>query len=176
MAILGKYSFGIGDRFAHQGEYQLQAFIDAEKEGVSVTPVWNKSNREHKTVKSDPESVRVEASNAVRNKGWTKSYLVDADHINMETVDGFVDSSDFFTIDVANKIGEHLSERELEEFVSSNKNYLGTFEIPGIKSAFEVNKDVLTKVANTFSKAVSEAKEIYSHIKSAKNGKEFIGS
>ncbi len=173
MAILGKYSFGIGDRFAHQGEYQLQAFIDADNAGAIVTPVWNKSNREHKTVKSTPESVREEANNAVKNKGWTKSYLVDADHINMETVDSFISSSDFFTIDVANKIGEQLSDKELEEFLSNNADYLGTLNIPGVEEAFEVNEDALIQIANTFSKAVSEAKAIYNHIKSAKGGEEF---
>jgi len=45
--ILEKYSFGVGDRFAQQGEAQLKAIIMAKNKGVSFVPVWNKSNREH---------------------------------------------------------------------------------------------------------------------------------
>ena len=47
MRKLGKYSFGLGDRFAHQGEAQLEALIRTEELGVKFIPVWNKSNREH---------------------------------------------------------------------------------------------------------------------------------
>ena len=35
-----------------------------------------------------------------------KDYFVDADHINFDTVDRFIESSDFFTIDVASYIGK----------------------------------------------------------------------
>ena len=45
--VLDKYSIGMGDRFAHQAEAQLAACVLAAKSGVQVTPVWNKSNREH---------------------------------------------------------------------------------------------------------------------------------
>jgi len=39
--ILGKYSFGIGDRFCRQGKPQLAALIKAKEEGLDITPVWN---------------------------------------------------------------------------------------------------------------------------------------
>ncbi|NQU86169.1 MAG: hypothetical protein HQ541_10455 [Mariniphaga sp.] len=42
---LCKYSFGVGDRFNHEGLAQLKALIKANSLGVEVTPVWNKSNR-----------------------------------------------------------------------------------------------------------------------------------
>ena len=48
--ILGKYSFGIGDRFSHQGKPQLAALIKARQQGLEITPVWNKSHREHKII------------------------------------------------------------------------------------------------------------------------------
>lgn len=39
---IGKYSFGTGDRFSHEGVSQLKALLKAEKEfGVSFVPVWN---------------------------------------------------------------------------------------------------------------------------------------
>src|SRR5690242_3522169 len=104
MLALGKYSVGVGDRFAHQAKAQLQAFVQAAAQGVEVIPVWNKSNREHTTIGSEPASVRVAADAAVRELEWTKTYHVDADHIRLETVDRFVPSSDFFTIDVADFI------------------------------------------------------------------------
>ena len=50
MKTLGKYSFGLGDRFGHQGSAQLKAIIEASKHGIEITPVWNKSNREHITI------------------------------------------------------------------------------------------------------------------------------
>ena len=115
---LGKYSFGTGDRFAHQGEAQLQGSILAMLAGVELTHVWNKSFREHKTVKSGPESVRVEADQAVKALGWQGQFLVDADHINMDTVDEFVPHSDFFTLDVADFIGKPSSKEDIEAFVT----------------------------------------------------------
>ncbi len=65
-----KYSMGIGDRFARQGKAQLTAFIRAKELGVDVAPVWNKSNREHNIVHSEPASVRAEADAAVKAQGW----------------------------------------------------------------------------------------------------------
>ena len=55
---LGKYSIGTGDRFAHQAKAQLQACVNALTSGVQVEPVWNKSNREHNLIGSEPASTR----------------------------------------------------------------------------------------------------------------------
>ena len=60
-----KYTFGTGDRFAHQGRAQLQAILSAREAGIDVYPVWNKSNREHSIIKSRPDDVRAEADAAV---------------------------------------------------------------------------------------------------------------
>src|SRR5438105_2743641 len=101
MLTLGKYSIGVGDRFAHQAKAQLQACILAAKQGVEVIPVWNKSNREHTIIGSEPASVRAAADAAVQQLKWTKPYHVDADHIRLDTVERFLAASDFYTIDVA---------------------------------------------------------------------------
>src|SRR5690348_7463741 len=95
--VLEKYSVGVGDRFAHQAKAQLAAFVRAAEKGVAIVPVWNKSNREHNIVGSEPSSVRAAADAAVRDTGWRNSYYVDADHINLGTVDRFLEPSDFFT-------------------------------------------------------------------------------
>jgi len=92
---LGKYSFGVGDRFAHQAKAQLKAIIMAKEKGVAITPVWNKSYREHQTIGSDTVATREQADLAVQGLGWRDSYLLDADHINLTNVDFFMDTCDF---------------------------------------------------------------------------------
>ena len=110
---IGKYSFGIGDRFAREGVNQLRALIEAEERfGVHFVPVWNKSNREHQIVGTQPGETRAEADAAVKALGYKGQYFVDADHINLTNVDRFIDSSDFFTIDVADYIGKSGSMEE----------------------------------------------------------------
>src|SRR5258706_7714125 len=96
---LGKYSVGVGDRFTHQAKAQLRACILAAEQGVEVIPVWNKSNREHVIIGSEPASTRAAADQAVKALDWRKAYHVDADHIRLETVGCFLAPSDFFTID-----------------------------------------------------------------------------
>ena len=114
---LGKFSFGIGDRFAHQARAQLRAFQMIAAQGAEAVPVWNKSNREHTFIGSEPQSVFDAAQAAVKTLGWTDSWHVDADHIRLETVDRFVSCSDFFTIDVADSIGKPASADAVTAFV-----------------------------------------------------------
>ena len=175
MKNIGKYSFGIGDRFAKEGRAQLQAILKAKEElNVEITPVWNKSNREHKTVHSKPESVRIEADEAVKLLEWTGPYFVDADHITLQTVDGFLDSSDFFTIDVAEYIGKAAPEVEIEKFTEYCEKYLGELSIPGIPTAFDITKEALQEIAKQFLLAAKEAGKVYDHISKAKGRDGFI--
>jgi len=57
---------GIGDRFAHQGNAQLQALTTAKEAGMDIIPVWNKSHREHSIIGTHPADVRKEADAAVK--------------------------------------------------------------------------------------------------------------
>ena len=110
---IGKYSFGVGDRFAREGVNQLQALLEAEERfGVHFDPVWNKSNREHQIVGTEPSETRAEADAAVKALNYKGRYFVDADHINLGNVDRFIEASDFFTIDVADYIGKRGSVEE----------------------------------------------------------------
>jgi hypothetical protein len=174
MKTIGKYSFGIGDRFGHQGNAQLEAIMKAKKQGIDITPVWNKSYREHTTVNSRPEDVRAEANEAVKAKGWKEPFLVDADHIKRENVDGFIDASDFFTIDVADYIGKPVDETSVEKFVKANKKYMGKLTIPGIDEPFLVSDEMVRDIGNTFLNAVQEAGKIYRHIAAKKGEGNFI--
>ncbi len=140
MLSLAKYSFGVGDRFAHQAKAQLRACVRAAEQGVEVIPVWNKSYREHTTVGSEPASVRTAADAAVRELGWNLPHHVDADHIRLETVDGFIASSDFYTIDVADAIGQAADAAAVQSFVSRHAELIGRLEIPGIDKPFATTR------------------------------------
>jgi len=172
--ILEKYSFGLGDRFGHQGKAQLQAIIDAKKQGINISPVWNKSHREHTIIGTSPGDVRIEADKAVRALGWNDSYYVDADHIGLKNVDMFIKSSDFYTLDVAESIGRPADENDVGSFVNKYKKYVGSMAIPGIDERFEISKEQVETIARKYLLAVKEAGEIYRHIKTAKGVDSFI--
>ena len=171
---LEKYSFGIGDRFGLQGLAQLDALIKAKEAGIEITPVWNKSNREHQIIHSSPADTRLEADQAVSARGWEQPYYVDADHINIVTVNPFMEHSDFFTLDVAEYIGQELEPKEMEDFLAIALNYTGEVNIPGIKDPFLISRDSLREIAGKFLGAVSKAADIYRHIESKKGAGNFI--
>lgn len=171
---LGKYSLGTGDRFGLQGKYQLKAFEKAFQEGIAITPVWNKSNREHTIVHTEPADVRKEADEAVANLHWKQRYFVDADHINNSNVDKFISSSDFFTLDVADFIGKPAEEKDVASFIAFFSRYKGIFSIPGINYSFEINDNLLHEIAGKYLFAIKEAASIYRNIESKKGKGNFI--
>src|SRR5579884_1567658 len=174
MLTLAKYSFGVGDRFAHQARAQLRACMRAAERGADVVPVWNKSHREHTTVGSEPASVRAAADAAVRELGWTKSYHVDADHIRLETVDGYIASSDFYTIDVADAIGQPADTGAIRAFTDRHPELIGRLEIPGIEEPFQTTRSDMERIAGKYLRAVQEAGAIYRYIAAAKGEGRFI--
>jgi tagaturonate epimerase len=170
MKICPKYTFGVGDRFANGAHAQLTAFIEAKKLGVEITPVWNKSNREHNIIGSEPIQTREAADKAVADLGWTGEYLLDADHINLTTVDRFVGPCDFFTLDVAEDIGSPADPADVAAFIDRHPELIGTIAIEGIDKPFEITSADVEKVANQFLKATQKAAAIYQHIVAAKGG------
>ena len=172
---LGKYSFGIGDRFSHEGKAQLAALIEAAgKYPFKFVPVWNKSNREHQIIGTEPADTRREADDAVMAMGYGKPYFVDADHINMNNVDRFMDASDFFTIDVADYIGKPADADSVSKFIENNLKYAGTLSIPGIEEPFKVDRSLLEQLAGKYLFAAMEAGRIYRHIASKKGADNFV--
>jgi hypothetical protein len=174
MLTLARYSIGVGDRFAHQAEAQLRACLLAAEQGAEVIPVWNKSHREHITVGSEPGSVRAAADAAVRELGWSRPYHVDADHIRLETVDGFLASSDFYTIDVADAIGRPAAPDAVRAFADRHPELTGRLEVPGIEEPFHTTRADVERIAGKYLSAVREAGRIYRHIAAAKGEGEFI--
>jgi hypothetical protein len=171
---LAKYSVGIGDRFAHQAKAQLRACTLAAEKGVEVIPVWNKSNREHLIIGSEPGTVRAAADAAVKALGWAKPYHVDADHIRLETVGRFLPACDFYTIDVADSIGQPAAPEAVKAFADRHPELAGRIEIPGIAEPFATTRQDVERVAAKYLKAVQDAGAIYRKIAAAKGEGNFI--
>jgi hypothetical protein len=171
---LPKYSVGTGDRFAHQAKAQLQACIKAAASGVEVVPVWNKSNREHTIIGSEPISTRSAADAAVKELGWTKPYFCDADHINLNTVSRFLDACDFYTLDVADYIGEAAAAEDIDAFVARHPQLIGHIQLEGVEEAFEITAETLHTTAQKYLTAVKKAGEVYRAILAAKGAGNFI--
>jgi len=179
--ILQKYSFGIGDRFGHQGKAQLAALIKAkqpgygglssrrrpepergrpDEQGLEITPVWNKSHREHTIIGTKPADTRIEADDAVTACGWDGPYFVDADHIALMNVDQFIESSDFFTLDVADFIGQAADESDVKSFIQKHKKYISSLTIDGIDETFDVTLERLRSIAGKFLLAVKSLQNL----------------
>lgn len=171
---LGKYSFGIGDRFGCQGKAQLEAIKKANSYGIEIIPVWNKSFREHSIIHTCPADTRKEADQAVKDINWSQPYYVDADHINLSNVNDFIESSDFFTLDVADYIDKTSEKQKIDAFLDRNRKYLGELLIPGIESPFRITLEELEKIARKFLFAIQEAKKIYDYVSEKKGKENFI--
>ncbi len=192
---LGRYSFGIGDRFGHQGRAQLAALVEARRQGIEITPVWNKSNREHGIIGTTPADVRTEADAAVAACGWKGPYFVDADHIGLGNVDGFIEASDFFTLDVANFVGRlgaagrcasgllasegpaasHVRQAaDIELFVARHRVLLGSHRIDEIGEPVALDESRLRSIAAKYLFAVQQAGEIFRHVEARKGPGRFV--
>ncbi len=172
--ILEKYSFGIGDRFCHQGKAQLSALIKAKEQGLGITPVWNKSHREHTIIGTTPADTRQEALDAVKALQWDGPYYVDADHVGAGNVDQFIESSDFFTLDVADFITQLADKADVDAFVKKYGKYIGSLTIDGIEHTLDITEERIRVIAGKFLLAVKQAGGIYRHIAEAKGAGSFI--
>jgi hypothetical protein len=167
-------SIGIGDRFAHQAVAQLSAFQRLDAEGTLVVPVWNKSNREHMFIGSEPASVTFAAQEAVTALGWRNDWHVDADHISLKTVDRFLPHCDFFTLDVAEFIGHPTTPDAEAAFVRQHPELTGTLHIPHLERPFQLSQEDVARCARQYLLAVQEAGKIYRHILEHKENEGFI--
>jgi hypothetical protein len=171
---LPKYSVGVGDRFAHQAKAQLAACIKAKDAGIEVAPVWNKSNREHTIIGSEPKNTRVAADAAVKELGWKTPYFLDADHINLKNVERFIAPCDFFTIDVAEEIGKPAKPEDVDGFVARHPELVGEVRIPRIAAPFKTDTAFVKGVANKFLAAVQDAGRIYRFLVEKKGEGKFV--
>ncbi len=173
MKKLPRFTFGMGDRFGHEGEAQLAAVQSAAARGVVICPVWNKSNREHTLIGTTPDGLRAEADAAVKALGWQGGHFVDADHINIHTVDGFLGASDFFTLDVADYSGKPAGASATSAFVSRHGNLVGEHELPRVEQPLRITEEDLRRTAGKFLWAMQEAGRIHRHIAASKTTDSF---
>ena len=172
---LSKYSMGVGDRFGHQAKAQLRAILQARDAGITVAPVWNKSNREHTIIGTCPQDVRNAVTAAVTAIGFNGEYHVDADHIGLKNVDWFMDSSDFFTLDVADFTGKPADQEDIQAFLAKHQDLIGkSLAIPGLQEPLLVESAEAKAIAGKYLLAVQEAGKLYRHILQVKGEGNFI--
>jgi hypothetical protein len=182
MTTLANYSFGTGDRFAHQAAAQLSAVTAAAERGVTLDIVWNKSFREHTTIGSQPVSTREAADAAVKayresgaGQAWKGAYYLDADHIGPGTVGIYLPYAEFYTLDVADAIGKDCDDAYRQRFLSAAQAWIGKpFAVDGLDEPIRITEDVAARVAGHYLFAAKTAGDLYRHIADARRGKDLI--
>jgi hypothetical protein len=152
----------------------LAAFVKARAQGIDVVPVWNKSNREHQIIGTAPGDVRVAADASVSAGSWDGAYYVDADHINSDNVDGFIEASDFFTLDVADFTGKPAAVSDIAAFVEKHSRFTEPFSIEGIEGELCVSEEQIAEIASKYLYAVQQAAAIYRKVEAAKGADNFV--
>ena len=160
MKIIERFSIGTGDRFGRQGLAQIAAFKKARERGVEVAIVWNKSNREHNLIGTQPADQRAAADRAIRMSGWDGPYYVDADHVGLATVDRFAPYCDFFTLDVADFIGKSPDPEVLEAFLEAHADLPTS---PGLPAPLD--SAAMRAAASRYLFAVGEAAKTYRRVR-----------
>ncbi|MFW9998662.1 MAG: tagaturonate epimerase family protein [Candidatus Hodarchaeota archaeon] len=171
---LQKYSIGTGDRFGFQGKALLRAILKAEEIGINLAIVWNKSHREHLITKTTSSDVLNEAQQAVKDFNWKGNYYIDADHIGLSNVGLYIDSCNFFTLDVAEFIGIRAFNNDIKAFIDKYKKYIGKISIPNIEESLIVSEEQLRNITREYIFAIKEAGKIYRKIKAKKGKNNFI--
>jgi hypothetical protein len=174
MMKLERFSIGVGDRFGREGQAQLHALEIASDRGVILTPVWNKSNREHVLIGTSPDDTRRCVDEAVRARRWPEGYFVDADHIGLATVDRFIGPCDFFTIDVADAIGKPATADSVAAYLEAVSRFVGKLSVPNVPAPIDVTEELLTEIAGKYLFAVEEAGRVYRHIAAKKGAANFV--
>jgi hypothetical protein len=165
MKTLERFSLGIGDRFGREGSAQLAALKMALDQGVLISPVWNKSYREHSLIGTGPADTHEAALRAVNDADWHEAYHLDADHIGLKTVDQFLPYCDFFTIDVADYIG--LPEQNGDTIRELLSPLLGR-SFPELGMIHALEPATLDAFVSRYGRALTEAAAIYHHIAARK--------
>jgi len=172
---LERFSLGIGDRFGLEGRAQLDALAAARREGIAVTPVWNKSNREHTLIGTRPEDARAAADAAVREAGWRHPYRLDADHVGLGNVDRFLDACDFFTLDVAESIGRPSDPARVRELAERVRSRFGRSpSLPGLGSTLDLGDGAVDAAARKYLAATAQAGEIHRRIAARRGVEGFV--
>jgi hypothetical protein len=112
--------------------------------------------------------VRAAAAAAVAARGWAHPWFVDADHIRLDTVEPFLDCSDFFTIDVADSIGQPADPAEVRAFLARHPELSRPLAISGIPEPLRLTEEMLAAEVGTYLRACREAGAIWRRIRAAR--------
>jgi hypothetical protein len=123
---------------------------------------------------SEPATTRLAADAAVKALGWQKPHHVDADHVRLETVDRFVPHADFYTIDVADGIGQPAPAGQIKSFAERHPELVGSISIPGIAQPFKIARAQIEQIAAKYLLAAAEAGRVYQHVAGLKGADRFI--
>ncbi len=115
------------------------------------------------------------ADAAVKALGWKLPYFCDADHITSATVGRFIDSCDFFTLDVADFIGQPAPAAEIDSFVNRHPELTGHHSARRRQTSLSTSRaETVQQTAQKFLAAVKKAGEVYRIIEKAKGAGNFI--
>jgi hypothetical protein len=115
--------------------------------------------------------MRIEADAAVKARSWKLPYFVDADHVGMKTIDGFLDSCDYFTLDVADYIGGTVEPGEIDGFIARHGHLMGPLKLPGMPHPLQIDcEGGRPHAARKFLAAVRQAGLIYRRLAEAAAG------
>jgi len=89
-------------------------------------------------------------------------------------VDQFIEPSDFFTLDVADFIGEKASAEEISNYLDNVRPSIGQLQIEGIADPIQVDSEFLRSVAEKYLFAIQQAAGIYQCIAGKKGADTFI--
>ena len=118
--------------------------------------------------------MRAAAAAATKACGWDRPYLVDADHISLATVDRFLDACDFFTIDVADAIGQAAADAESAAYLAAMQRFVGHWRIAGVAEPLEITPKLLREFTARYLVAVAEAGRVYRQIALRKGEGAFV--
>ena len=175
MLTLAKYSFGVGDRFAHQA-------------GPNCGPACWLPSRASKSCRSGTNRIANTRSSArsptasaprptprVRKLGWGKAYHVDADHIRLETVDGFSLRATFTRSTWPTRSANRPSRPQCRSFVERHPELARPrLAVAGVAEPLDLSAPRSSAIAGKYLRAVQEAGRIYRHIAAAKGADRFI--
>lgn len=166
-----RFSIGLGDRFGREGEAQLRAVQQfTEEHDIPVTPIWNKSHREHTLTGTEPRDTLREADAAVARLGWQRPYYVDADHVTAATLGPFLPHCDYFTIDVAHLLGAPPDSEELEKARQLLEPWCHRRILLPSGDVLRLESDTAAAAARCYSRALNEIEGVVECLRKERRG------
>jgi hypothetical protein len=92
----------------------------------------------------------------------------------MSNVDGYIEYSDFFTLDVADYINQRAEDADMDAFMADFRKYIGELRIPGIGDAYDITEERLSGIAGKYLFATRQAADLYRHIAGIKGAGNMI--